>query len=382
MLRYIYSCAVCFALLVLPVAAAQAQSKFKTSAKQAILVDFDTGAVLFEKNAQEKMPTSSMSKVMTMYMVFDALKKGTIALDDMFLVSEKAWRKGGSKMFVEVDNRVAVEDLIRGVIIQSGNDATIVLAEGLAGTEDAFAGGMTKKAKEIGMNNSNFKNASGWPDPDHYSTAEDLAILGASIIRDFPEYYSYYSETEFKYNGIEQQNRNPLLYRNMGADGIKTGHTEIGGYGLIGSGEANGRRVVLVINGLEDAKGRAQEGAKILEYGLRSFENKRLMTKGQVVTDLPVVMGQSDAVKVVAQDNVDITIPAINGEEVVLEIRYEGPFVAPIAEGEELATLYATIPGQNEKVEVPLVAAEAVAAQGIIFKTLTKLRYMVGGKGS
>ena len=313
-----------------------------------------------------------------MYMVFDALEKGTISLEDTFLVSEKAWRKGGSKMFVEVDKRVAVEDLIRGVIIQSGNDATIVLAEGLAGTEDAFASALNKKAQELGMDNSHFMNASGWPDPDHYSTAEDLAILGVAVIRDFPEFYEYYSETEFKYNDIEQRNRNPLLYRNMGADGIKTGHTEVGGYGLIGSGEDNGRRVVFVINGLPDERGRAQEGAKLLDYGLRSFENKTLVTAGQSITEIPVVMGKQDSVFMTAAEDLYITVPVFHGEEIKMEVVYKEPLIAPIDKGQEIATLHVTIPGQKEAMTIPLVAGSAIAKKGLFSETFTKLRYMIG----
>ncbi|HOO82296.1 MAG TPA: D-alanyl-D-alanine carboxypeptidase family protein, partial [Alphaproteobacteria bacterium] len=209
----------------LPVLAAHAAS-IETKAKQAIVVDYETGTVLLSKNMDEQMPTSSMSKVMTMYAVFDSIKNGQISLNDTLPVSEKAWRMGGSKMFVEVDKRVKVEDLIRGVIVQSGNDATVVLAEGLAGSENAFANMINDKATGLGMKNSHFVNASGWPDPEHYSTARDLATLGRAIIHDFPDYYKYYMEKEFTYNNIKQTNRNPLLYRNIGADGIKTGHTE------------------------------------------------------------------------------------------------------------------------------------------------------------
>ncbi len=222
-----------------------------TAAKQAIVLDYETGTVLFEKNADERMPTSSMSKVMTAYMVFDAVKKGQISMENQFPVTEKAWNTQGSKMFVELGNSIKVEDLLRDVIIQSGNDATIVLAEGISGSEEVFAKNMTAKAHELGMKNSNFTNASGWPDDNHYSTARDLATMGVALIHDFPEYYKIYSEKDFTYHSIKQGNRNPLLYLNNGGDGIKTGHTEAAGYGLIGSGVSalNGRRVVFVVNG-------------------------------------------------------------------------------------------------------------------------------------
>ena len=206
-----------------------------TKAKQAILLDFNTGHILMEKAADTRMYPASMTKMMTAFMLFERLKNGSLSLEDSFSVSKKAWRKGGSKMFVEIDKQVKVEDLLRGIIIQSGNDATIVVAEGISGSEENFAIEMTKKARELGMLNTQFKNASGWPDDEHYTTARDLSILATAIIRDHPEYYHIYSEKSFKYNGIDQSNRNPLLYANIGADGLKTGHTEASGYGLTAS---------------------------------------------------------------------------------------------------------------------------------------------------
>lgn len=357
-----------------------AQGAVETAAKQAIIVDYDTGTVLMAKNADARMPTSSMSKVMTMYMVFDALKAGTVQMDDTFLVSEKAWRKGGSKMFVEVNKRVAVEDLIRGVIVQSGNDATIVLAEGLSGTEDAFAHAMTAKAKELGMENSNFANASGWPDPLHYSTARDLATLGMHIIKDFPEYYSIYSEKEFTYNKISQKNRNPLLYRNMGADGIKTGHTEAGGYGLIGSGvNPEGRRVVLVVNGLDSEAERAQESARLLEWALQGFANKTAFTAGQNVAEAAVVYGKKDRVPMQIQEDVILTLPKVSSTDLKVEAVYKGPLVAPIFKGDQVGTLYVSVPGRKQVQEIPLVAAQDVKAQGFFAKTIAKAKQYFAG---
>ncbi|HSK39613.1 MAG TPA: D-alanyl-D-alanine carboxypeptidase family protein, partial [Arenibaculum sp.] len=262
-----------FAILLIAGSADPARSaSIDTIARQAVLIDATTGTVLFEKNADERMPTSSMSKIMTMYMVFDAIKQGHLSLDDTLHVSEGAWRMQGSKMFVELGNPIPVEDLIRGVIIQSGNDASVVLAEGLAGSESEFATRMTQRAHELGLTASNFTNATGWPDDDHYSTASDLAKLSDRIIADFPEFYHYYSETEFTYHDIKQGNRNPLLYRNMDVDGLKTGHTEAAGYGLAASAERNGRRLILVVNGLSDMQARADESARLLEWGFREFE--------------------------------------------------------------------------------------------------------------
>lgn len=351
----------------------QAES-LKTSAKQAIVVDYDTGMVLFEKNADQKMPTSSMSKVMTMYMVFDALKNGSLSLDDTFLVSEKAWRKGGSKMFVEVNKRVKVEDLIRGVIVQSGNDATIVLAEGLAGTETAFARAMTEKAHEIGMKSSNFVNASGWPDENHYSTARDLSVLGASIIREFPEHYDYYSQTEFTFSDIEQKNRNPLLYRNMGADGIKTGHTEVGGYGLIGSGMHDGRRVVMVVNGLDSSQARASEGAKLLEWGLRGFENKTLLKKDQKVAQADVVFGQSDTVPLTINEDITLTLQRLGGEDMKMEVVYNGPLKAPVQKGDKVGMLEIKVPTSDQIITYDIFVGQSVEPLGFFSRTITNAK--------
>lgn len=340
-------------------------------------MDYDTGMVLFAKNADEKMPTSSMSKTMTMYVVFQALKQGRIQLDTELQVSEKAWKKGGSKMFVEVNDRVSVDDLIQGVIVQSGNDATIVLAEGLSGTEEGFADAMNASAAELGMTSSNFMNASGWPDPDHYSTARDLATLAHHLISDFPEYYHYYSEQEFTYNNIKQPNRNPLLYRNIGADGIKTGHTEAGGYGLMASGTRNGRRVILVVNGLEDEKARAQEGARLLEWGLSGFENVNLFAAGELVGEAQVAMGKKEVVSLTVQEDVAITIPKTVKNDLKVEIVYEGPVVAPIRKGTEIATLKINVPRVSE-FEVPLYAGEDIEALGFFASTVEKIKHKLG----
>lgn len=367
-----------FSFLVLFIGANANAQNFQTAAKQAILMDYDTGAILYQKNAFEQMPTSSMSKVMTAYMVFDAIKKGKLSLDDSFTVSEKAWKKGGSKMFVEVGKEVKVEDLLRGVIIQSGNDATIVLAEGISGSEDAFAMDMTDKAHDLGMKDSNFANASGWPDPNHYSTAHDLAVLAVRLIRDFPEHYHYYGEKEFTYNDITQRNRNPLLYRNIGADGIKTGHTEIGGYGLMGAGEFRGRRVVFVINGLPDEKARANEGAKILEYGLRHFENRVLVKADTKIHNVNVVFGENEKVALGVADDVFLSLPRRGNDDVKVEAVFDTPIKAPIKKGDELGVLKVSIPGQ-EIVEYKLQALSDVKRKGFIGRAIDNIVYMLKG---
>lgn len=356
-------------------------NEFETKAKQAIAIDFETGDVLFSKNADQRMPTSSMSKVITMAVVFDALKANELQLDSTLKVSEKAWRKQGSKMFVEVNKEVKVEDLIRGVIVQSGNDATIVLAEGISGSEDAFAQRLNDKAQELGMENSHFVNASGWPDDDHYSTASDLAKLGHALIKDYPEYYKYYSETEFEFNDIKQPNRNPLLYRNIGADGIKTGHTEAGGYGLIGAGERDGRRVIIVLNGLESSKDRASEAARLLDWALIKFENKKLFSAGEQVDDVLVRYGQVPKVSLTAGVDIFVTVPKRFKDDLQSEAQLDAPLVAPIEKGQKVGVLNIQVPGRAD-IAVPLVAAEAVAEKGFIGKALDQAVELLTGKAS
>ena len=348
-----------------------------TIAKQAIIVDFDTGMTLFEKNADERMPTSSMSKTITLYMIFEALRDGRLSLDTELPVSEKAWKKGGSKMFLEVGTRVSVDNLIQGVAVQSGNDAAITLAEGLAGDEDTFAKAANARAKELGMENTHFMNATGWPDPNHYSTARDLSILAHHLIGDFPEYFHYFKETEFTWNNIRQRNRNPLLYRDIGADGLKTGHTEVGGYGLIGTGERDGRRVIVVVNGLPSEKARAQEGARLLEWGLKGFDNMNLFAKGETVDYVPVVMGKKGQVPLVVDKDVKISIPRNFKNDLKVEVVFNGPLEAPVEAGQEVGTLRVSVPHLSS-FDVPLYAGEKVGRLGLIAGTIEKARILLG----
>ncbi len=359
---------------ILPLAA---YAQVDTTAKQAIIVDYDTGTVLYEKNADEKMPTSSMSKTMTVYLVFEALKNGKLKMDDMLPVSEYAWKStvkaGVSRMFIHVGDNVKVEDLIRGVIIQSGNDASIVLAEGLGGTEAGFADMMNRKAQEFGMTNSHFTDSSGMPDPNHYSTARDLATLGIRLIRDFPEYYPIYSEKEFTYNNIKQGNRNPLLYRNIGGDGIKTGHTEDAGYGLMGSGTRNGRRVVLVLNGMKSMQERADESAKLLDWGLRGFENVTMFKAGDTVDQAPVVMGEQEQVPLVVDKAVMATVALSMRNDLEAEVAYKAPLMAPVKKGDRVGTLTLSIP-RAEPQEYPLLAGADVNRLGFFAAAVEKLK--------
>jgi len=363
-------------VIVLAVPAVSAYAQMETAAKQALILDYDTKMVLFEKNADERMPTSSMSKVITMYTVFDSIKNGKLAKDTALSVSEKAWRMGGSKMFVEVGKQAKVEDLIQGVIVQSGNDATIVLAEGIAGTEEAFAGMINAEAQRMGMTNSHFMNASGWPDPEHYSTARDLAMLAWHTINDFPDEYHYYAEREFTYNNIKQPNRNPLLYRNIGADGIKTGHTEDGGYGLMASGVMNGRRVILVLNGMDSESTRAQEGARLLEWGLKAFENFVLFKASAEVDNARVVLGKKETVPLTVESDMMVTLPLSVKNDLKVQVVYDGPLEAPLQKGQKVGVVRAEVPRVGT-IEVPLVTAESVDRIGFFAGAFAKAKILL-----
>ncbi|MBW7849149.1 MAG: D-alanyl-D-alanine carboxypeptidase [Rhodospirillales bacterium] len=358
--------------------AAAAAAPIETSAREALLVDFTTGTVLYEKNADELMPPSSMSKLMTAYMVFERLKQGRLSLEDTFPVSERAWRKQGSKMFVAVGSRVKVEDLLRGIIVQSGNDACIVVAEGLANDEQAFAELMTRRAREIGLADSVFRNATGWPDPEHVMTARDLATLARRIILDFPEYYKYYAETNFKYNDISQGNRNPLLYKNMGADGLKTGHTEAAGYGLTASAQRNGRRLILVVNGLPSVKARSEESERLLEWGFREFENVRMFAAGDVVSEAEVWLGEQAKVPLLSKEDVEFTFPRHARRTMKVAAVFEGPLPAPIKKGQEVAKLVISVPDGPTR-EVPLYAGADVAKLGFAGRIGSAVKHIVFG---
>ncbi len=367
--------------LVAEFAAARPAAALEILAREAILVEEATGAVLLEKNADELMAPSSMSKVMTVYMVFDRLAEGTLALDDTFLVSEKAWRKRGSKMFIEVGKRVTVEDLLRGIIVQSGNDACIVVAEGLSGSEEAFAAEMTERGREIGLRASVFKNSSGWPEEGHVMTARDLAWLAHRTIRDFPQYYHYYAETNFTYNGIRQGNRNPLLYRDMGADGLKTGHTAAAGYGLVASSDRDGRRLILVINGLKGPNTRLREAERLLDYGYRAFGTYALFENGATVTDADVWLGDAPTVPLVIENDLAVTLLRAARRKMEVKVVFEGPVPAPIARGEPIAKLVVSAPGTSP-IEVPLVAGADVGKLSMFRRLGAAIGYLVWGSES
>lgn len=349
-----------------------------TIATHAILIDVGTGTVLMEKDADGKMPTSSMSKTMSLYLVFDALKKGQWKLTDELPVSEKAWRMGGSKMFIKVGTTVKVEDLIRGVATVSGNDAVVCLAEGLAGSEDDFTERINALAKQLGMTNSHFMNASGWPVPGHYSTARDLSIIGRHLITDFPEYYHFFSDRDFTYNGIHQPATDPLIGKVAGVDGIKTGHTEIAGYGLMSSAQRNGRRLILVINGLPTEQARATEGARLLEWGFRNFENDKVLSAGDEVDQAKVWLGQEATVPLVTDKDVTLVLPIAKKDDVKMSVSYNGPIEAPIRKGTVIGKLHIVIPDQAPQ-DVDLVAGRDVERAGVFGRVSSRLHYLIYG---
>ena len=367
-------------LLLLPVSA----QAIETKASYALLLDAETGVALFEKNADARMSPASMSKLMTVLMAFEALESGAISADEEFFVSDDAWRRGGagsggSTMFLKARSRVSVLDLLRGVIIQSGNDACIALAEGMAGSEPAFAEIMTERAQELGMSRSRFINSTGLPDPDHKTTARDLAILARELINNHADYYRLFSERDFTWNNIRQTNRNPLLYANIGADGLKTGHTQESGYGLVASAEQNGRRLILVINGLNSKRERAREARKLMTFGFRNFQRDLLVEAGQQVAELPVWHGDEATVKVTTKQRFDIVTPRSGRRKMVATVTYENPVLAPIKAGDKLGKLRVTLPGLVPQ-EVDLVAAEDIDKGNIIGRAIDSLIYMMVGE--
>jgi D-alanyl-D-alanine carboxypeptidase (penicillin-binding protein 5/6) len=348
-------------------APAQAQT-IETAAKQAIVLDYASGKVLMEKNADELMVPSSMSKLMTVYMVFDKLKSGAWQPGDRLPVTETAWKKHykseGSLMFLPVNSTATVDELLKGVVIQSGNDACSVLAEAYSGSEEAFAEEETRRSRQIGLTKSTFKNASGWPEPGHLMTARDLSVLAWHLISDFPQYYPLFSQMEFTFNGIKQGNRNPLLYNTPGADGLKTGHTEAAGYGLTASIKRGNRRIVMVLNGMTSMKERAEEAQRLAEWAFREWETYPLFKANEIVIpDAEVWLGTSQTVPLAAKGALEVTLPRRLRMEMKVSTVYTGPIAAPVKAGQEVGKIVVTAPGQTPQ-EVALVAAADVDRLG------------------
>lgn len=352
-------------LFLAPLGAQEARAQeFQTAAPTAILMDAGSHAVLFEKNADEPTAPASMAKVMTAEVVFNEIKNGRLNFDSEFMVSENAWRKGGggsggSSMFAKVNTPVRLEDLLRGLIVQSGNDAAIALAEGIAGTEENFARMMNERAKQIGLTKSTFRNATGYGHPEQKVTARDLAKLALYVIETYPDLYKMFGEREFTWNKIRQQNRNPLLFADIGADGLKTGNIDESGYGLIGSAVQNDQRLIVVVNGLKTAKDRATESRKLLDWGFRAFEAQQLFADGQIVGEAQVFGGNMRSLPLVAKKPVRVLVPRGDGERVTARIVYTGPLKAPIQKGAEVARLQVSR-GDMQALDMPLYANEDV----------------------
>ena len=348
-----------------------------TAAKWAVALDFTTGATLLEKLADDEMPPSSMTKLMTIYLVYERLKQGRLKLDDQLTVSERAWKMAGSKMFVQVGAQVNVVDLIRGVIVQSGNDAAIVLAEALAGSEDQFAESMNAKAKVLGLKHSQFRNCTGWPDADQHMSVRDIATLARRIVSDFPEYYHYDAEKSFKYNNIEQENRNPMVQKGT-ADGLKTGHTDAGGYGLVASAIRGGRRVVLVLNGMASMHERAEEGERLMDWCFANYENVTLFSAGDTIERAPVWLGTSKDVPLIAGRDLTVTMPRNWRDNAAVKVSFNSPVRAPVMKGDTIGKL--TLGGKGvPPLNVPLLAGADVPRLGLPGRAMAMLSHWTGG---
>ena len=349
-----------YIIISLSLGVASCSLAYQTKAKQAILIDADTQEILYNEHGQDKMAPSSMSKLLTAYIVFDYLKKGKLKPDDQFQASEKAWSKKGSSMFVPVGRYVSIEELLLGLIVQSGNDAAIILAEGISGTEEEFALLLNDYAKRLGLKNSNFINATGWPDPEHYTTCYDLAIIANQTIKDFPEYYKYYKVPQFTYNNIIQYNRNSLVMKNDWIDGLKTGHTEIGGYGLVASGIKNDRRLIVTVNGLESEKSRINEAEALLNYGFTNFKNVVIAQANIPFLDVPVYGGQNNFTKIGVDKDIIIPTASHLTDKYKIIYKVKTPLIAPIQKGTEVGELIIDKPDNNGQLTYKLYCTENI----------------------
>jgi D-alanyl-D-alanine carboxypeptidase (penicillin-binding protein 5/6) len=350
----------------------------RTPLQSVYIVDEQTGGVILDKNGTARSEPASLTKMMTAYLAFEALKAGKIKLTDTLPVSEKARRMQGSRMFVERGGNVKFEDLLRGIIVQSGNDACVVVAEGLAGSEEGFVERMNAKARQFGMLSTHFANSSGWPDPDHYTTARDLAMLAHHLVADFPEYYHYFSEVSFTYHGIKQGNRNPLLYKPVGVDGIKTGFAEGPGYSLVASGTQDGRRIVMVIQGLDSKKSRSDDAMKLWQWAFRNFDDYKIAKGRTALAEAPVWLGRQDTVPVGPKDDVVLTLPRSARRQLKVTAVFDGPLAAPIAAGQVVGKLRFEAPGVRP-MEVPLIATSGVEHLGAFDSMIAAAAHLIWG---
>lgn len=375
--------ALCSILMLLAMSGAVRAQLFETSAGQAFMIDAETGSILFSKDPDKLIPPASLAKLMTMEVVFNAINSGRLSLDDTFYVSENAWRtggasSGGSTMFAELKSEIRLEDLIKGVIIQSANDGCIIIAEGMAGSEENFARLMTERARALGLERSVFKNSTGLPAEGQYVTVRELAKLALHIWRTYPEFYKFYSHTDFTWNKIFQRNRNPLLRMDIGADGLKTGFTEESGYAIVGSVNRDGKRLFVAMSGLASERVRAEEARKILDWGIRAFEKVELYADGEVVGDAATYGGEKSGVAVAAKGPVSILVPITNRDRLIARIVYDGPVEAPVETGTKIGTLKVWI-GDTLSQETPLYAAEDVGKGTLTQRALDAVEELMIG---
>jgi D-alanyl-D-alanine carboxypeptidase (penicillin-binding protein 5/6) len=375
--------------LAWPTNPAQAAT-METRAQQAVLIDLSTNTVLLEKNADQAMYPSSMSKLMTAYVAFKQLHDGGLQWENKLTVSERAWRTGGSKMFVGLNEQISVRDLLQGIITQSGNDACITLAEGIAGSEEGYVAMMNEAASDIGLRHSHFNNTTGLPDPRHYTTARDLSIIASRILKDFPDFYPMYSVRSFTYNNITQPNRNPLLGNFAGADGLKTGHTDAAGYGLVGSAIRDGRRLLLVVNGLPSLTARAEDSARLLDWGFREFVSTAVVKKDAVVVEADVWLGNPARVKLVAGADLQLTIPRAQARSIKAKAVFNSPIPSDLKAGTQVGTIVVTSgvggsgvggsgDGASKPLEVPLVVANDTTSLSGPARVVEAFRYLMWG---
>ena len=379
-MKLLSAIAVAFMALAAP---AFAQAEFDTKARFAVLMDYESGAIIFQKDADDRLEPASMTKLMTLAVVFNEIRAGRVSLDDTFFVSENAWRtggaaSGGSTMFAELNSQIRVEDLVRSVIIQSGNDAAIVLAEGIAGSEATFAQMMNEQARTIGLEGSNFTNSTGLPDPDEYSTARDLAEIGRYLIREFPEYYHYFSEPEMEWNNIKQPNRNSLIDVGIGVDGLKTGHTTAAGYGSVISTAQGDRRLVAVVHGLTSMRERAEEGRKLLTWGQRAFERITPYANGTVVGYADVYGGEAASVGMVGRGEIALYLPRGSRQCLSATLNYSGPLMPPVHQGDQIGELRVFCNDQLVQ-SAPLYAAEDVGQGDLVRRATDALKHLAIG---
>ena len=349
-----------------------------TKAEQAIVIDFLNNEVLFEKNSNQKIAPASMTKIMTVYAAFDRLKNTDLGINDTCIISPRAFKMGGSRTFLELDKKVSINDLLKGIIIQSGNDASVALAECLAGTEDDFANLMNVYAEKINMKNTNFLNSSGWPDENHFSTVKDIAILSHALIQDFPDLYSYFKEKKFIYNKIRQPNRNKLLQNFEGTDGLKTGYTKASGWGIAGSAIRNKRRITVVISGTNSSRSRLNESTNLLNWAFTQTTQKKLVSKNQIIKNVDVWLGDKPTVNLMVENDF-ISILSFDQTKLIKStIHYEKPLSAPIKAGEEIGSMSIDIPGKP-KIIVPLVADKNIDNVNPLMKIFAAIKYLIFG---